>query len=126
MTIWEVCGEVFSVYKYFSMQRIEAEGSDSLMRGSENFPIEDRSEHKDFTLEKEGLVSFQAELPAPLQKAMVSFIEKYPNWDQYRLIQAALAGFLVQNGIESRCITRLYIGNMFGSESLINGSKQTV
>ncbi len=69
----------------------------------------------------DGVVSFQAELPLPLQAAMASFIEKYPNWDQYRLIQAALAGFLVQNGVKSRSITRLYVGNMFGCESMIQG-----
>ena len=67
----------------------------------------------------EGVVSFYAELPLPLQVAMTNFIESHPNWDQYRLIQAALAGFLVQNGVETREITRLYIGNMFGSKSYI-------
>ena len=69
--------------------------------------------------ESQGVVSFQSELPIALQGAMANFIERYPNWDQYRLIQAALAGFLVQNGVDSRPITRLYIGNMFGCESLI-------
>ena len=44
------------------------------------------------------VVSFQSELPQPLQQAMTQFIEGHPNWDQYRLVQAALAGFLVQNG----------------------------
>ena len=67
------------------------------------------------------VVSFQAELPLPLQEAMVKFIELHPNWDQYRLVQAALAGFLVQNGIESREITRVYVGNMFRRESLLHG-----
>ena len=67
---------------------------------------------------EEGMVSFQTELPEPLQQAMNGFIEKYPNWDQYRLFQAALAGFLVQNGVESRPVTRLYVTNMFRSESL--------
>ena len=70
----------------------------------------------------DGIVSFQAELPAPLQSAMATFIERYPNWDQYRLIQAALAGFLVQNGVQSRSITRLYVGNMFKFQSLIEGA----
>ena len=69
----------------------------------------------------ESVVSFHAELPAALQRSMAGFIERYPNWDQYRLIQAALAGFLVQNGVESREITRLYVGNMFSRESLIQG-----
>ena len=68
------------------------------------------------------IISFQARLPVPLKDAMNSFIERYPNWDQYRLIKAALAGFLVQNGVDSRSITRLYIANMFRSNSLFEGN----
>ena len=68
-------------------------------------------------LESEDTISFQTEIPKPIQQAMKVYIEKHPNWDQYRLLQAALAGFLIQNGISSRLITRLYIGNMFGSHS---------
>ena len=68
-------------------------------------------------LESEDTISFQTEIPKQIQEAMKVFIEKHPNWDQYRLLQAALAGFLIQNGISSRLITRLYIGNMFGSNS---------
>ena len=67
------------------------------------------------------VVSFQTEMPLPLQHAMTRFIEGHPNWDQYRLVQAALAGFLVQNGIESREITRVYVGNMFRRETLLHG-----
>ena len=70
---------------------------------------------------EESAVSFHSELPLPLQQAMVSFIERCPNWDQYRLVQAALAGFLIQQGVESREITRLYVGNMFRRESLTQG-----
>ena len=68
-------------------------------------------------LDSEEIISFQTEIPKPIQQAMKNYIEKHPNWDQYRLLQAALAGFLIQNGISSRLITRLYIGNMFGSRS---------
>ena len=68
-------------------------------------------------LDSEDIISFQTEIPKPIQQAMKDYIEKHPNWDQYRLLQAALAGFLIQNGISSRLITRLYIGNMFGSHS---------
>ena len=67
------------------------------------------------------VVSFQTEMPLPLQQAMTRFIEGHPNWDQYRLVQAALAGFLVQNGVESREITRVYVGNMFRRETLLHG-----
>ena len=68
-------------------------------------------------LESEDTISFQIEIPKQIQQAMKVYIEKHPNWDQYRLLQAALAGFLIQNGISSRLITRLYISNMFGSHS---------
>tara|TARA_B100000700_G_scaffold82183_1_gene92510 strand:- start:278 stop:541 length:264 start_codon:yes stop_codon:yes gene_type:complete len=68
-------------------------------------------------LESDEIISFQTEIPKPIQQAMKNYIEEHPNWDQYRLLQAALAGFLIQNGISSRLITRLYIGNMFGSHS---------
>tara|TARA_B100000965_G_scaffold281319_1_gene239225 strand:+ start:330 stop:593 length:264 start_codon:yes stop_codon:yes gene_type:complete len=68
-------------------------------------------------LDSEDIISFQTDIPKSIQQAMKAYIEKHPNWDQYRLLQAALAGFLLQNGISSRLITRLYIGNMFGSRS---------
>ena len=68
-------------------------------------------------LDSEDVISFQTEIPKPIQQAMKVYIEKHPNWDQYRLLQAALAGFLIQNGISSRLITRLYIGNMFGTHT---------
>ncbi|QNJ06903.1 conserved hypothetical protein (DUF2811) [Synechococcus sp. MEDNS5] len=72
-------------------------------------------------LDESGTVSFQTQLPQPLQQAMVGFVERCPNWDQYRLVQAAIAGFLIQNGVESREITRLYVGSMFRRESLSQG-----
>ena len=78
----------------------------------ENSPIKNSE-----VMESEDTISFQTEIPKQIQQAMKVYIEKHPNWDQYRLLQAALAGFLIQNGISSRLITRLYIGNMFGSHS---------
>ena len=75
------------------------------------------SNENDVESSQEGLVSFLAKIPVPLQVAMTRFIEHHPNWDQYRLIQAALAGFLVQNGVDSRPITRLYLDKMFCSNS---------
>ena len=82
-----------------------------------DLPIESSSKQKSGILDSEEIISFQTEIPKPIQQAMKVYIEKHPNWDQYRLLQAALAGFLIQNGISSRLITRLYIGNMFGSHS---------
>ena len=59
------------------------------------------------------IISFKCELHGNLQRAMNEFIDKHPNWDQYRIIQAAIAGFLMQKGFNDRNLTRLYIGNMF-------------
>ena len=59
------------------------------------------------------VVSLRAEVPAGLLASMQAFIERHPNWDQYRLVQAALAGFLVQNGAASRELTRCYLANLF-------------
>ena len=75
------------------------------------------STQKNEALDSEEVISFQTEIPNSIQKAMKNYIETHPNWDQYRLLQAALAGFLIQNGISSRLITRLYIGNMFRPRS---------
>jgi hypothetical protein len=61
----------------------------------------------------ESLVSLRAEVPEPLLEAMRQFIERHPNWDQYRLFQAALAGFLVQHGVRNRGVTRCYLANLF-------------
>ena len=62
---------------------------------------------------KDEVISFKCELQENLQKAMKEFVEKHPNWDQYRIIQAAIAGFLMKKGFQNRDLTRLYIGNMF-------------
>ena len=63
--------------------------------------------------QKEEVISFKCELQENLQQAMKEFVEEHPNWDQYRILQAAIAGFLMQKGFQSRDLTRLYIGNMF-------------
>ena len=62
---------------------------------------------------KEEIISFKCDLHENLQRAMIKFVEDHPNWDQYRILQAAIAGFLMQNGFENRNLTRLYVGKMF-------------
>ena len=63
--------------------------------------------------QKDEVISFKCELQENLQEAMKDFVEEHPNWDQYRILQAAIAGFLMQKGFQNRDLTRLYIGNMF-------------
>ena len=65
---------------------------------------------------KDEVISLKCELQENLQKAMKEFVEKHPNWDQYRILQAAIAGFLMQKGFQNRDLTRLYLGNMFSMD----------
>lgn len=70
----------------------------------------------------EGTVSLMAEVPEALLESMRTFIDHHPNWDQYRLVQAALAGFLVQHGCQDRAVTRCYLANLFPGQSRFHGS----
>ena len=63
-------------------------------------------------------ISFIQEIPESLRDAMSTFIEEHPNWDQYRLMQAAISGYLLQKGVESREINRLYSQSMFCKKAL--------
>ena len=66
-----------------------------------------------FINKKEEVISIKCELQENLQNAMKKFVEDHPNWDQYRILQAAIAGFLMQKGFQNRDLTRIYIGKMF-------------
>ena len=69
-----------------------------------------------FINKEDEIISFKCELHENLQHAMKEFLEKHPNWDQYRILQAAIAGFLMQKGFQNRDLTRLYVGNMFSMD----------
>ncbi len=69
--------------------------------------------NQSFINKKEEIISFKCDLHGNLQQAMSKFVEDHPNWDQYRILQAAIAGFLMQKGFQNRNLTRLYVGKMF-------------
>jgi hypothetical protein len=85
-----------------------------------------------------GTVSVRVEVPEPLLLAMDRFLDLHPNWDPSRLVQVALAGFLVQNGSQDRAVIRCYLANLFpnhggfagqdppslSSRRLLNGSRE--
>ena len=53
------------------------------------------------------------EFPEDLYDAMRTFVRSHPNWDQYRLMQVALAGFLFQQGSRERAVSRHYLDGLF-------------
>jgi hypothetical protein len=61
-------------------------------------------------------VSIENQMPEDLFDAMREFIRVHPHWDQYRLMQAALAGFLVQHGSHDRAVARHYLDGLFRRE----------
>ena len=80
---------------FFNMQELNYDGNSKVLNHNDE------------------VISFKCELQENLQKAMKEFVEEHPNWDQYRILQAAIAGFLMQKGFQNRDLTRLYVGNMF-------------
>ena len=58
-------------------------------------------------------VSMENELPRDLYDSMVQFIGNHPDWDQYRLVQSAIAGFLHQQGCQDRAVVRHYLNGLF-------------
>ena len=58
-------------------------------------------------------VSVENQFPEDLYEAMVAFIENHPEWDQYRLMQSAVAGFLFQQGSKDPAVVRHYLNGLF-------------
>jgi len=58
-------------------------------------------------------VSVENQFPEDLYDAMREFVRLHPQWDQYRLMQAALAGFLFQHGCQDRAVARHSLDGLF-------------
>lgn len=58
-------------------------------------------------------ISLEAEVPEVLFDGMRQFIEEHPQWDQYRLVTSALAGFLFQHGCKDACVQQHYLNGLF-------------
>ena len=58
-------------------------------------------------------ISLETELSESLYKNMKDFVLKNPKWDQYQLINSAIASFLVQNGCNDNKVTELYLNQLF-------------
>ena len=58
-------------------------------------------------------ISFPIEININLQQAMNKFVEDHPNLDQYKIIQKAIAGFLIEKGFHNRELTRMYLGGKY-------------
>ncbi len=58
-------------------------------------------------------ISLETELSESLYRTMKDFVLHNPTWDQYKLINSALATFLVQNGCTDNSVSELYLNQLF-------------
>ena len=58
-------------------------------------------------------ISLETELSETLYRNMKDFVIKNPKWDQYQLINSAIASFLVQNGCGDTEVTEMYLNQLF-------------
>ena len=58
-------------------------------------------------------ISLETELSESLYTNMKDFVLKNPRWDQYQLINSAIASFLVQNGCSDNQVTEIYLNQLF-------------
>ena len=58
-------------------------------------------------------VSLETELSETLYNTMKDFVLSNPTWDQYKLINSALATFLIQNGCTDDSVSEIYLNQLF-------------
>ena len=68
--------------------------------------------------QNDSIVSFIEDVPAYLNDAMRKYIDNHPNWDQHRLMQAAISGYLLEKGVTSLEMRRFYSQSMFCKRSM--------
>ena len=66
----------------------------------------------------ESIISFIEEVPLYLNDAIRKFIDEHPNWDQHRLMQAAISGYLLEKGVTSLEMRRFYTQSMLSKKSM--------
>ena len=58
-------------------------------------------------------ISLETELSETLYNTMKDFVLSNPTWDQYKLINSALASFLVKNGCTDDSVSEIYLNQLF-------------
>ena len=78
----------------------------------------DKRQRLSMNSQSESVVSFVEDVPVYLNDAMRKFLDDHPNWDQHRLIQAAISGYLLDKGVTSLEMRRFYSQSMFCKKSM--------
>ena len=78
----------------------------------------DQNKRLSINSQTESIVSFIEDVPVYLNDAIRKFIDDHPNWDQHRLMQAAISGYLLEKGVTSIEMRRFYSQSMFCKKSM--------
>jgi len=71
-------------------------------------------------------VSLETELSETLYNTLKDIVLSNPTWDQYKLINSALATFLMQNGCTDNSVSEIYLNQLFTpSKSSLNKVLET-
>ena len=60
-------------------------------------------------------ILFSDELPSPITQHLKTFSEQRPDWTKERILNSALSLFLLQNGVNDRAVSEVYLQAMFGN-----------
>ena len=74
---------------------------------------QEKNTEVEFDCSSQSKVSLETELSESLYETMKDFVLHNPTWDQYKLINSALATFLVQNGCTDISVSEIYINQLF-------------
>ncbi|HIK21660.1 DUF2811 domain-containing protein [Synechococcus sp. R55.6] len=58
-------------------------------------------------------VSILSEIPEELHDTLQNYLSRHPDWDQDRVVTAALSLFLLQSGESDRRAARIYLDSLF-------------
>ena len=58
-------------------------------------------------------VNIFTEIPEALHESLKNYLDTHPDWDQNRVLTAALSLFLLQNGESDRRAARVYLETLF-------------
>ncbi|MFN6565750.1 hypothetical protein A6770_11975 [Nostoc minutum NIES-26] len=58
-------------------------------------------------------VNIFTELPETLHECLKNYLEQHPDWDEQRVLTAAIALFLLQNTDGDRRVAQVYLETLF-------------
>lgn len=67
------------------------------------------------------IVLIADDLPKEILQHLQIFLLERPGWSQARILQSALSLFLLQNGVNDRAVSRLYLQAMFPNAQIVEG-----